>query len=65
MGAHARLKQSGINLISIIKLDVMMNFYHEEGFIDDKQYERYLEYVHANRAPAATEEDSPEQAGGA
>ena len=31
MGAHARLKQSGINLISIIKLDVMMNFYHEEG----------------------------------
>ncbi len=63
MGAHARLKQSGINLISIIKLDVMMNFYHEEGFIDDQQYERYVEYVRANRAPVATEEDMPEQAG--
>ncbi len=62
MGAHARLKQSGINLISIIKLDVMMNFYHEEGFIDDVQYERYIEYVHVNRAPAP-DEDLPEEAG--
>jgi len=39
-----------------------MNFYHEEGFIDDEQYERYLVYVHANRAPVAVDEDQPEQA---
>jgi orotate phosphoribosyltransferase len=63
MGAHARLKQSGINLISIIKLDVMMNFYQGEGLIDEEQYERYVAYVRANRAPAATGEGLPQQAG--
>jgi orotate phosphoribosyltransferase len=46
------LKHAGINLISILKLDVMMNLYRSNGFIDEEQYERYLAYVRATR-PAA------------
>ncbi|MEO7001972.1 MAG: phosphoribosyltransferase family protein [Ktedonobacterales bacterium] len=56
MGAKERLKQNGINLISIIKLDVMMNLYRSSGYIDEEQYDEYLAYVRANRA--ATEQDS-------
>src|SRR5258707_705608 len=37
-----RLKHEGINLISILKLDVMMNLYPSNGLIDDEQYQRYL-----------------------
>ncbi len=48
-GAYTRLKHAGINLISILKLDVMMNHYHSNGLIDDEQYQRYLDYVQANR----------------
>ena len=53
MGAKERLKQNGINLISIIKLDVMMNLYRSSGYIDEEQYDSYLAYVKANRAASA------------
>lgn len=49
VGAHARLKHAGINLISILKLDVMMNLYRSSGLIDEEQHQRYLDYVKANR----------------
>ena len=48
-GAHARLKHAGINLISILKLDVMMNLYALNGLIDAEQNQRYLEYVRTFR----------------
>ncbi|HEX6543356.1 MAG TPA: phosphoribosyltransferase [Ktedonobacterales bacterium] len=51
MGAHARLKSQGINLISILKLDVMMNLYSNAGLIDPDDYQRYLDYV-KRTAPA-------------
>jgi len=51
-----RLKHAGINLISILKLDVMMNLYHSNGLIDDEQYQRYLDYVKANQHAQAEEE---------
>lgn len=63
MGAHARLKQRGIHLISILKLDVMMNLYHEQGDIDDEQYRRYQDYVKANRAAIEHEADHEAEAG--
>lgn len=53
-GAAQRLKHLGINLISILKLDVMMNLYRSSGLIDEDQYERYLAYVRATR-PAPPE----------
>ena len=53
MGAHARLKAQGINLISILKLDVMMKFYSSAGLIDPDDYQRYVEYAKKN-APAHT-----------
>lgn len=49
MGAQARLKQHGIHLISILKLDVMMNLYHAGGLIDEEQYQRYLDYARSVR----------------
>lgn len=51
-GAHARLKHAGINLISILKLDVMMNLYRSSGLIDEEQHERYLAYARSTRPPA-------------
>jgi orotate phosphoribosyltransferase len=57
-GAHARLKHAGINLISILKLDVMMNLYHSNGWIDDEQYNRYLRYA-ATARPAPSHEPPP------
>lgn len=55
-GAHARLKHAGINLISILKLDVMMNLYRSLGFIDEQEHERYLAYV---RSVRRAESDQP------
>jgi orotate phosphoribosyltransferase/uridine monophosphate synthetase len=45
--AHETLKQQGINLISILKLDVMMTHYATNGLIDDAQHARYLAYMRA------------------
>ncbi len=50
MGARVRLKRAGINLISILKLDVMMNHYYESSLITEAQHNQYLNYVRANRA---------------
>lgn len=48
-GASARLKHAGINLISILKLDVMMNSYRSLGLIDEEQHQRYLTYAQSSR----------------
>jgi orotate phosphoribosyltransferase/uridine monophosphate synthetase len=56
-GAQARLKHAGINLISILKLDVMMNLYRSSGLIDEEQHERYLAHARASRAAAGNTEN--------
>jgi orotate phosphoribosyltransferase len=56
-GAEA-LKQQGITLHSILKLDVMINFYAGEGLIGDEQHAHYLEY--AKRARASAQPPDPE-----
>jgi orotate phosphoribosyltransferase/uridine monophosphate synthetase len=61
-GAYQRLKHSGINLISIIKLDMMMNLYRSSGLIDQEQHESYLKYVRESRpTPAVSQADYPEE----
>jgi orotate phosphoribosyltransferase/uridine monophosphate synthetase len=61
-GAFQRLKHAGINLISIIKLDMMMNFYRAMGLIDQEQHESYLRYVQQSRpAPGTSEADYPDE----
>ncbi len=52
MGARERLKLAGVNLISILTLDVMMNLYFESGLITDEQHAHYLAYARASRAAA-------------
>lgn len=56
-GAHYRLKKAGINLISILKLDVMMNLYRSSALIDEEQHESYLAYVKATQARINPEEE--------
>lgn len=58
MGARTRLKRVGINLISILKLDVMMNHYYESSLITEEQHNKYLNYVRANRAAEMDEVDA-------
>jgi orotate phosphoribosyltransferase len=53
-GAHARLKHAGIHLVSILKLDVMMNLYRANGLIDEEQLLRYLRYREVARAGQST-----------
>jgi orotate phosphoribosyltransferase/uridine monophosphate synthetase len=48
-GQYDMLKQQGINVIGILKLDVMINYYVSIGLIDETQHQRYLEYVHASQ----------------
>ncbi|MGH2517212.1 MAG: orotate phosphoribosyltransferase, partial [Ktedonobacterales bacterium] len=55
-GAHSRLKHAGINLISILKLDVMMNLYRSGGLIDEDQHERYLAYTRSARQANSDDE---------
>ncbi|MGH2487807.1 MAG: orotate phosphoribosyltransferase [Ktedonobacterales bacterium] len=52
-GAGARLKHAGIHLISILKLDVMMNSFRSLGLIDEDQHQRYLTYARNARSDTA------------
>lgn len=44
------LKQQGITLHSILKLDVMINFYAGNGMITEAEHQRYIAYVRASRS---------------
>lgn len=63
MGARDRLKHAGVNLISILTLDVMMNLYHENGLITEQQHSGYLAYSRASR-DAEPAGEQPETNGG-
>ncbi len=44
-GASERLHQHGYNLISILKLKTMLNYYHETGLIESTWYDRSMNYL--------------------
>lgn len=44
-GAGVRLHQHGYNLISILKLKTMLNYYHETGLIESTWYDRSMAYL--------------------
>jgi len=48
-GAAERLHQHGYNLISILRLDVMLNYYMTKGLITEDHFRSSMEYTQANR----------------
>jgi orotate phosphoribosyltransferase/uridine monophosphate synthetase len=53
------LKQQGISVMSILKLDVMMTHYAASGLIDESTHQRYLEYVRATTTARSTADTAP------
>ena len=48
-GATERLRRRGYNLISILKLDVMLNHYMSGGLISEETYNTCAEYLHSKQ----------------
>lgn len=48
-GAAERLRRHGYNLISILKLDVMLNHYMSEGLISEEIYRTCSEYLRSKQ----------------
>jgi len=48
-GATERLRRKGYNLISILKLDVMLNHYMSGGLISEETYNICAEYLHSKQ----------------
>ena len=48
-GAVERLRRHGYNLISILKLDVMLNHYMSRGLISEETYRTCAEYLHSKQ----------------
>ena len=44
-GAAERLRHHGYNLMSILKLDVMLNHYMSKGLISEETYRTCAEYL--------------------
>jgi orotate phosphoribosyltransferase len=49
-GATERLRRRGFNLISILKLDVMLNHYMSGGLISEETYNICAEYLHSKQS---------------
>jgi orotate phosphoribosyltransferase len=48
-GATERLRRRGYNLISILKLDIMLNHYMSRGLISEETYNTCAEYLHSKQ----------------
>jgi orotate phosphoribosyltransferase/uridine monophosphate synthetase len=48
-GAAERLRRRGYNLMSILKLDVMLNHYMSKGLISDETYRTCAEYLRSKQ----------------
>ena len=48
-GATERLRRRGFNLISILKLDIMLNHYMSRGLISEETYNICAEYLHSKQ----------------
>lgn len=57
-GATERLRHQGYNLISILKLDVMLNHYMSRGLISEETYQACAEYLRAKQGQAAEVDQS-------
>lgn len=53
-GATERLRHLGYNLISILKLDVMLTHYMSRGLISEETYSTCAEYLRAKQSSAET-----------
>ena len=49
-GAANRLRSHQVNLISILKLTTILNFYRAEGWIKEDHFKKSLEYLRSNQA---------------
>jgi orotate phosphoribosyltransferase len=59
-GATERLRHQGYNLISILKLDVMLNHYMSRGLISEETYQTCAEYLRAKQGQNEAIQPSPE-----
>ena len=59
-GATERLRHKGYNLISILKLDVMLNLYMSRGLISEETYQTCAEYLRGKQGPSETNQPSAE-----
>jgi orotate phosphoribosyltransferase/uridine monophosphate synthetase len=48
-GGHERLRRQGINLVSILSLEVLMNYLMSSGKISEDDYRRTTEFIHSHR----------------
>ena len=48
-GGHERLRRQGINLISLLSLEVLMNYLMSSGKISEEQYRRSMEFLQTHR----------------
>ena len=48
-GGRERLREFGINLVSILTLEVVLNYLMSSGKIPEESYRRSMEYLKANR----------------
>jgi orotate phosphoribosyltransferase len=48
-GGRQRLRESGINLVSILSLEVALNYLMSSGKIAEEWYRRSMGYLRANR----------------
>ena len=55
-GAAERLHRHGYNLISVLRLKTLLNFYHETGLIESTWYDRSMAYL---EGPGSKTPDSP------
>jgi orotate phosphoribosyltransferase/uridine monophosphate synthetase len=53
-GATERLRHLGYNLISILKLDVMLNHYMSRGLISEETYQTCADYLRGKQGQAET-----------
>ncbi|MBO0779352.1 MAG: phosphoribosyltransferase [Ktedonobacteraceae bacterium] len=56
-GAAERLRQRGYNLLSILKLDVMLNHYMSRGLIPEETYRACAEYLRGKQGERAEQAD--------
>jgi orotate phosphoribosyltransferase len=59
-GATERLRHQGYNLISILKLDVMLNLYMSRGLISEETYQTCAEYLRGKQGQNETNQLSAE-----
>ncbi len=58
-GGTERLHEHGINVIPILRLKTMLNYYHGAGLIDDDTFEHAIEYLQHTRARAIEHSSQP------